>query len=133
MRNYHPKKSKLLPYERKLAIDLIQGYDDLVARLDGIIQPGVIMDGQPHSPTPGDPVGLAVIRRSEKSREVDAIKKALKQIPVEYQQIVFLWVKTGESLTKCGGEYAHRNTYSRWKERLLYEVATNMGWHEDWR
>lgn len=133
MRYTHPVASLLNPYERKMAIALIQGYDDMVAQLDGLIQKGVIMDGQPHSSTPGDPVGMAVIRRSEKSRAVDTINNALKEIPLEYRDIVFRWVKTGDTLEECGGEYAHRNTFSRWKERLLLEVATGMGWHEDWR
>lgn len=132
MRNYHPKKSILTMYERKMAIAIIQGYDDMVAQLDGLINQGVVMDGQPHSSTPGDPVGMAVIRRSEKSRAVDTINEALKAIPIEYRDVVFRWVKTGQTLEECGGEYAHRNTYSRWKEVFLYEVATRMGWHEDW-
>ena len=132
MKYYHPKSSKLLPYERRLAIDLIKGYDDMVAHLNNMIQMGIIMDGQPHSSTPGDPVGMAVIRRAEKSKPIDAINNALLTIPPEYRDIVFRWVRTGKALNKIGGDYAHRNTYSRYKEQLLYEVAKTMGWHEDW-
>lgn len=133
MSYYQPKKSELTAYERKMAIALIQGYDAMVAQLDSLIQKGVIMDGQPHGTTPGDPTGMAVLRRSEKSRAVDVINRARLCIPPEYRDIVFKWVKTGSTLEECGGEYAHRNTFSRWKEKLLYEVATGMGWHEDWR
>lgn len=130
---YHPKKSALTTYERKMAIALIQGYDMMVAQLDSLIQKGVIMDGQPHGTTPGDPTGMAVLRRSEKSRAVDVINASLLHIPPEYRDIVFRWVKTGRTLDECGADYAHRNTYGNWKEQLLYEVATGMGWHEDWR
>ena len=133
MKYYHPKKSALTTYERKMAIALIQGYDAMVAQLDSLIQKGVVMDGQPHGTTPGDPTGAAVLRRSEKSRAIDTIKGALLHIPPEYRDIVFRWVKTGKTLDECGAEYAHRNTFSRYKEQLLYEVATGMGWHEDWR
>ena len=133
MRYTHPKKSLLTPYERKMAIAIVQGYDDMVAQLDGLIQKGVIMDGQPHGTTPGDPVAMAVIRRSEKSRAVDTINDALLKIKPEYRAIVFEWVKTGKPLWECGGMYKHRNTYSHYKELFLYEVATGMGWHEDWR
>ena len=133
MKYYHPKKSALTAYERKMAIALIQGYDQMTAQLDSLIQKGVIMDGQPKGTTPGDPVGMAVIRRSEKSRAVDVINESLLHIPPEYRDIVFLWVKSGKTLWECGGYYAHRNTYSSYKEQLLYEVATGMGWHEEWR
>lgn len=130
---YQPKKSALTTYERKMAIALVQGYDAMVAQLDAIIQKGVVMDGQPHGTTPGDPTGMAVLRRSEKSKAVDVINAALLHIPPEYRDIVFRWVKTGNTLEECGADYAHRNTFSRYKEQLLYEVATGMGWHEDWR
>lgn len=133
MKYYHPKRSALTTYERKMAITLVQGYEDMMAQLDSLIQKGVIMDGQPHGTTPGDPTGMAVLRRSEKSRYVDAVKKALLELQPEYRDVVYRWVKTGKPLTECGGEYAHRNTYSNHKERFLYTVALYAGIHEDWR
>lgn len=133
MKYYHPKKSPLTIYERKMAITIIQGYDDMCAKLDSMLQSGVVMDGMPHAKTPGDPVGSAVIRRLEKSRYVDAVNKALNEIPPEYRKIVFKWVKSGKTLAECGADYAHRNTYSHWRNRLIEYVAINAGIHEEWR
>lgn len=47
MSNRHPKKSKLLPFERKMAIGLVVGYDQIQKELDDMIQQSVVMDGQP--------------------------------------------------------------------------------------
>ena len=132
MKYTHPKKSKLLPYERKMALALVQGYDSLQKELDDMIQNSVVMDGQPKGNMTGDPTGAAVLRRDRKRTKVEAVDKALLTIPPEYRQIVFEWVKTGKTIRECGGDYAHRNTYSNWKESFLYEVAMNYGIHEDW-
>ena len=133
MNSRHPKKSKLLPFERKMAIGLVVGYDQIQRELDDMIQQSVVMDGQPKGNMTGDPTGAAVLRRERKRTKIEAVDKALLTIPPEYRDIVFRWVKTGRTLDECGADSAHRNTFSRYKEQLLYEVATGMGWHEDWR
>ena len=133
--NRHPKKSKLLPFERKMAIGLVVGYDQIQKELDDMIQQSVVMDGQPKGNMTGDPTGAAVLRRERKRTKLEAVDKALLTIPPEYRDIVFRWVKADHkrTLVECGGEWAHRNTYSHWKEEFLYWVAVNYGIHEEWR
>ena len=135
MSNRHPKKSKLMPFERKMAIGLVVGYDQIQKELDDMIQQSVVMDGQPKGNMTGDPTGAAVLRRERKRTKIEAVDKALLCIPPEYRDIVFRWVKADNKMTlvECGGDYAHRNTYSNWKEVFLYWVAVNYGIHEDWR
>lgn len=133
MRYYHPTKSKLTVYTRKMAIALVQGYDQIQRELDDMIQKSVVMDGQPKGNAIGDPTGMAVLRREKKRMQIEAVDNALLCVPPEYRKTLFLWVKTSGTLEECGGDDAHRNTYSHWKEIFLKEVATNMGWHEEWR
>ena len=75
MKYTHPKKSKLLPYERKMALALVQGYDSLQKELDDMIQNSVVMDGQPKGNLTGDPTGAAVLRRDRKRTKVEAVDK----------------------------------------------------------
>lgn len=131
MKYYQPKSSELTVYERKMAVALVQGYDQIQKELDDMIQNSIIMDGQPKGNLTGDPTGAAVLRREKKRTKIEAIDNALLTIPPEYRKTVFLWVKSGLTLEECGG-HAHRNTFSHWKEVFLKEVAVNMGWHEDW-
>lgn len=133
MKYYQPKKSELTPYARKMAVAIVQGYDQIQKELDSMISISVSMDGQPRGTKTSDPTGAAVMRRMKKRTTIEAIDKALLCVPPEYRKTVFEWVKTGATLMECGGDDAHRNTYSNWKEVFLREVAANMGWHEDWR
>ena len=89
MSNRHPKKSKLLPFERKMAIGLVVGYDQIQRELDDMIQQSVVMDGQPKGNMTGDPTGAAVMRRERKRTKIEAVDKALLTIPPEYRDIVF--------------------------------------------
>lgn len=131
----HPKRSKLMPYERKMALGLVQGYEQIQRELDDLVQQSVVMDGQPKGNMTGDPTGAAVIRRERKRTKIEAVDNALLNIPPEYRAVVFKWAQNDRKMTlvECGGEWAHRNTYSHWKEEFLYWVAYNYGIHEDWR
>lgn len=128
MKYYHPKKTMLTKHERKTAIDLVQGYDEMQAELNDMIQNSAALDGQPRGTKTSDPTGAAVLRRSKKRAGVEAVDNALLHIPPEYRETVFEWVKTGKTLIECGGDYAHRNTYSNWKEVFLTEVAAGIWW-----
>ena len=96
MSNRHPKKSKLLPFERKMAIGLVVGYDQIQKELDDMIQQSVVMDGQPKGNLTGDPTGAAVMRRERK-------KRGIKKLKVVYSKEEPLTPMTPENET-CEGD-----------------------------
>lgn len=58
--------------------------------------------------------------------ELDAVERALDEIPTEYQNGV--WDNLLERVPMDRLDYAARSTWSRWRGRFLWAVARNMHW-----
>ena len=127
MRDYQPNQ-KHNPYwmERtvyKRVLALVRDYDRMVRDYREILQESAPSpDGQPRSHRPGDPVARRVERMDALWQDIRAVEAALIRIPAEYRKGVM------DNICKGGWPVnvpAHINTWSKWRRRFLYFVASN--------
>lgn len=76
----------------------------------------------PHTNGASNPTEDKVMQREQYQHEIDAIDKALKQIPIEYRQYIFDNVVHKIKYP----DFADKTTWSRWRMRFLYFVAENL-------
>jgi hypothetical protein len=81
-------------------------------------------DGMPRGSGTGNPTERDGIRRAVLKSEIDAIDTAREMIPEEYRDGVWFNI-VGDMRYP---ENADRVTYSRYKQRFIYQVAKNMFW-----
>ena len=55
-------------------------------------------------------------------RRTDAIESALYAVPEEYRLGIMRHVKDREAFD----DYAHENTWKKWQQRFIYELAVNL-------
>ena len=68
--------------------------------------------------------GELPLQVSSAGHRICAVSRALEMVPAEYRQGII------DSILKRGGgfrDYAHENTWKRWKQRFIYGVAVEMG------
>ena len=126
MRDYQPHKNNpywLEPtiYRRVLAV--VRDYDRMVRDYNEIIHETAAGDGQPGSNTPGDPVARKAERMDRLWEDIRAVEIALIQIPPEYRDGVLRNIRYGGWPEDVP---AHRNTWSKWRRRLLFLVAEKL-------
>lgn len=110
----------------------IRSYDLLQAQAETLLQRSKPIDGQPRGGAPGDPVAAAAIQREKVLEDIKAIDTALECIPQEYRAVTWEWCAKGVPLYLCkGSEYAHANTWKRYRKEFLTQVAINKGWWID--
>ena len=111
-----------IPYRR--AVYAIKDYDRRkeeyaeLLKYSPPILTGMPGDGELLNPTAEKGEALAAI-----SDELHAVEGALAEIPDEYREGVFARVRHGTAYP----EYAHINTWEKWKQRYIYYVAVRMG------
>lgn len=127
-RDYQPYKNNkyLLPkslYKRTLA--LIRDYYRMEKEHDNIgDESPPPPDGMPRGSGTGNPTERDGIRRAVLKSEIKAIDTAREMIPEEYRDGVWFNI-VGDMRYP---ENADRVTYSRYKQRFIYQVAKNMFW-----
>ena len=128
MRDYQPYKNNkyLLPktlYKRTLA--LIRDYYRMKEEHDSIGEGSPPPpDGMPRGTATGNPTERDGIRRALLKTEINAIEKAWKTLPEEYRNGVWHNIMGDVPYP----DDADRVTYSRHKQRFIYQVAKNMFW-----
>ncbi len=104
----------------KRAIWTIKDYPRRKAEYEAILEASPPpLDGAPRGTVLADSTAKKAIKLSEISRELSAVEKGLEAIPEEYRKGIW------ENIVnrKAFPDYAHRDTYKRWKQRYVYRVA----------
>lgn len=127
MREYMPKKDypeKLPPAVYYQALYAVRDYNRLRDELKNLQTYKSPLAGSGiHGSGVSDPTGRTAIRISEIRDRLTIIDKAFATIPEEYRQGLFDNIAYG-----CGYPYvASVRTWGRWRRRLLFAVAKNLG------
>lgn len=106
------------------ALYAVRDYDRLRAEYRDVLAQslGSGGDGQPRGGAPGRPTQRKAEKLAEISEKIDAIDRALAEIPPEYRKAVFENVKDQKPYPYI----ASPPTWSRWRRKFLYEVAKNL-------
>lgn len=126
MRNYNPQKPKEYHLEQSLylrVLHTVRDYPRMIEKVNEVLYGGGSNDGMPKSSDVGKPTEKKAIAIAETQDTLNAIDKALKQIPIEYRHYIFENVVYG---TAYPLDYADKSTWSRWRMRFLYFVAVNL-------
>ena len=101
----------------------IRGHDDRKAEYLKILysQP-LPPDGIPKNIKKSDPTADKAIKISGLSVAIVAVESALQVIPEEYRDGVYASIAYSRSFP----EYAHRNTWSRYRTKFVLQVAKSM-------
>lgn len=101
----------------------IRTYPRLKAEYNAVFAESPFNDGQPRSPTPGDPTYAKTAKLDRLHDQIRPIEDGLEAIPPEYRDGVFkniVWRKEYP-------DYAGRKTWKRWRQRYVYRVAILSG------
>ena len=123
MREYIPseKNKYWLPHNvYYIALYTVRDYDRLCGEYQDILYSSApSADGQPRGTRMGAPTEQKAERIAEVSEKLDAIERALNQLPEEYRQPVFNNVRYNRPYPYTAGV----STWSRWRRRFLFYVA----------
>lgn len=101
----------------------IRDYERLKEEYEDIVQGrGIIIDGQPKGTEIGDPTGETAAKLDNLYDRIKAIEAAKETIPKEY--IKGVW----QSIVYAA-PYPHdasRNTYGKYRSKLVYEAAKRL-------
>lgn len=126
MRDRQPYKNNPYYLPRTLynqVIAIVRDYDRKLEKVNDVLYGNVPPpDGMPRGTVVGDPVGMKVEAVEAPLREIEAINRALNAIPEEYALYIFDNVRYGDPYP----DIAHRNTWSKWRKRFLYQVARSL-------
>lgn len=132
MSDYYPKGTPLPKYIYKRTLDTIRGYDAMVEEMKDLAYSDAPADGMPRGTDTGDPTYSAASRRARLSREVEAINAAVETVRPEYREVAFKSLKDAMPLYKIpGAEYAHPDTWTRYRQQIIYYTAVYLGWYEE--
>ena len=103
----------------------IRTYPQMQEEYEDTPEKAHVMDGQPRGTDIGDPTGQMAVRRAELAVKLEAIDRALNEIPAEYRQSV----KDSIILRVPYRDYASRKTWATYRRRFVYFVAKYMGFY----
>lgn len=126
MRDYQPKGKYWLDrrlYRRTLAT--IRDYNRMIEDVANFItrSPNHDTNGG-RSSLPSNPTENIAIRIASMQREIRIIEDSLSVIPEDYQEGVWLNVTQDRKYPI----ESSKSTYSKYKQKYIYEVAVRMGW-----
>lgn len=125
MRNYQKQKNNpyKLPHNLYMRmLYLVRDYERIRSEREDILQSSPAPDGVPASGT-GNPTERKAIKLAELDRECEAVTRALSSVPREYRKGITDNICYGSSYPLD----ADPETYGRWRRRLLYYTAKNLG------
>ena len=125
MRNYQPKKNNEYKLDKVLfrrMIFLVKDYERMQTTINDIADVSSVQGSIAHSNLHSDITLYKVIKIERMREECRAVKWALEQIPIEYQQVIFNKVCHDSAYPL----YADASTFSRWKCRFLYNIAKKL-------
>lgn len=111
-------------------LGLIRDYPRLKEQAEELLHPGATStDGQPHGTGTTDQVADIAARRESVLADIAAIEQGLALIPEECRDVVFENIVDRRPYKDIpSAEYAHRNTWSKYRGLFVLYVAQNKGW-----
>lgn len=123
-KEYKNKNSKLSHSVYMQTIYFIRGHDDRCEEYRRILEGGSLPpDGTPKGTNRSDPTALKAERLAKLSKKISAVERALKSVPEEYREGVYMSIAYRDRLP----DYANKNTWSKWRMRFISRVADVMG------
>lgn len=126
MRNYQLKQYRLPHNVYHMCLSTVQCYEYNKRRLANN-STYISAVNYKDMPSPGSGSGSPVERQACNMADlrplVNAVDEALKSIPKEYRDGILNKIIHDIQYP----QYAHRNTWSRWRQLFLYRVAQNLG------
>lgn len=125
MRDYQRQKNNpyKLPHNLYMRmLYLVRDYERIRSEREDIINGSPPADGVPHSGV-GNPTEHKAIKLAMLDRECEAVAKALKSIPEEYRKAIVNNICYGSPYPI----FADPETYGRWRRRLIFFTAKNLG------
>lgn len=126
MRDYQRKRGNPYILPRNLyrqVIYQIKDYDRLCLEYEEIIEASrVLPDGQPKGNLTGDPTFAVAVKLAGISVRIEAIEKAMNEIPAEYRKGVWNNIIKEKSFPLD----ADRATYYRQKGKFVWNVAKKL-------
>lgn len=107
----------------RLMLAIVRDYDRKCAERDCILYGSAANDGMPRGTETGRPTERKAEKLEKIDRQIDAVDKALTEIPQEYRMHIFDNVRYGYPYPL---DYAGKNTWSRWRVHFLHSVAKNL-------
>lgn len=89
--------------------------------------PPVSITGMPKSTKQSNMLENTVILKQSILENVQMVERALKKIPEEYRKGVLNHTIHGEKYASPMFDSAHENTWKKWVQRFIYEVAILRG------
>lgn len=126
MRNYQLKQYRLPRNVYHMCLSVVQCYEYNKRRMANN-STHISASNYKDTPSRGSGSGSQVERQACNMADlrsmVDAVDGALKSIPQEYRDGILNKIIHDIQYP----HYAHRNTWSRWRQLFLYRVAQNLG------
>lgn len=125
MRNYQLKQYRLPRHVYKMCLSVVQCYEynkRRIANSNTYITATKYRDMPSTSSGTGSPFERQACNMADLHSMVDAVDEALKGIPQEYRDGIMNKIVHDVPYPW----YAHRNTWSRWRQLFLYRVAQNL-------
>ena len=128
MRDYQPKKNNkyLLPKSLYIAtLAFIRDHERKLEEYEMIVQETKRRsDGMPRGSGKSSPTERDGIRMAELKDSIDAVERALADIPEEYRKGIW------ENIVRAKRypDDADRSTYARHKQKFIFSVAANLFW-----
>lgn len=129
MRDYQRIKNNpyYLPRDvYRLTLSFIRSYPQLKDKLDAVINESPAPpDGMPRGSSVGDPTEKRAERIEPLTGDIRIIERALELAPLDYQRPIL------DSIIyyKPYPQWADRTTFSRWKQRVIYDVYVKKFWY----
>ena len=101
---------------------IIRDYKNIQAKASAIILEQASQDGQPKGNGVGQPTEPKAIRRECLMEKLNAMDEAIQIIPEEYRKGILQNIINRKSYP----DDASASTYSRWRQRFIFEVAERL-------
>lgn len=130
MSDYTPKYMGMGKTRYYAVLGILRDYDQNIADAKALLERGRNLgDGQPHGTDKTDPVGDIASKREKILDKIRAVDDSMEEIPAEYRDALWQWVKEGKALwTIPGAEYISNRTMYSCKKKLLCGIEERMGW-----
>lgn len=104
-------------------ICIIRGYDRLRDEYESVLQSTPPPpDGQPKPTCPGNPTEREAMKRAMMAMRLNAVDEAFTVIHPDYRQAI----RDNIVKRKRYPDYAHRQTFVRWKTRMVRYLAISL-------
>jgi len=129
-RNYQPAKNNKywLPHNVYMRVlYIVRDYPRMKAEQNDIIHTAPADEYNGSKKEHGDPTANKAVKIAMMSRETDAVDYAMKKIPIEYRNAIWVNITHGKSAEQSSALIpAHKNTFRLWRSRFCYYIAERL-------